>query len=77
MFLKLRIVFCILSALCLAALLPAIVWGGWLWLGIVGGGAFLFFILMLICKQYQEEREAPPKQEQGDFLKPLDKKEEK
>ncbi len=73
MFVKLRILFTILSALCLVAILPAAVWGGWLWLGILGGCAFFFFALMLLCKQSQEKREAEKREREAptpDFLKP-------
>ncbi len=70
MFLKLRILFCILSALCLVVIIPAAVWGGWIWFGVVGGLAFLFFMAMLLCKQQQENSEQPPKPQTGDFFQP-------
>lgn len=55
MYLKLRILFTVLSAICLVFILPALAWGGWLYLGLFGGAAFMFYLAMLICKQKQEE----------------------
>ena len=63
MYLKLRIIFTILSALCLAVILPATALGGLTYLVLFGGGALAFFLAMLICKQKQEELE-PPKPEE-------------
>ncbi len=63
MFLKLRIVFTILSALCLAGIIPAAVWGGGLWFGILGAGALFFFTVMLLCKQSQEREEEKAQKE--------------
>ncbi len=79
MLLKLRIAFTILAAICLAVILPAIVWFGWWGLGIVGGAALFFFALMLLCKQSQERQEHKDDAPQADFLHPQppdDKKEE-
>ncbi len=76
MFLKLRIIFTVLSALCLVVIIPATVWGGWLWLGILGVGALLFFGLMLLCKQEQEKRERKDEPPSADYFNP-DKKDEK
>ncbi len=72
MFLKLRVIFTVLCALCLAAILPVAVWGGWFWVGTVGGAALLFFALMLLFKQSQERQEAKknPQEEPADFLSP-------
>jgi len=71
MYLKLRILFTILSAICLAVLLPAIAMGGWLYLVICGGLALIFFLAMLICKQKQEEAEPLSKEEgESDFFRP-------
>ena len=57
MLLKLRVLFTILSALCLAfAITAGAIWG-FLWAIILGMGALLFFMLMLICKGAQESRE--------------------
>ena len=55
MFLKLRIVFTVLAALCLVVILPAGALFGKIWFFVFGGGAGLFFLAMLICKQKQEE----------------------
>lgn len=57
MFLKLRVLFTILSALCLAfALTAGVVWG-FTWTIILGLGAALFFMLMLYFKRAQEAQE--------------------
>ena len=55
MYLKLRVLFTILSAICLAFILPAGALFGWIWFVIFGGAAVVFFLAMLICKQKQEE----------------------
>lgn len=57
MFLKLRILFTILATVCLALILPALTWFGWLGFGICGLCALLFFGIMLLCKQTQEAQE--------------------
>ena len=76
MYEKLRILFTILSALCLTVILPATALGGWLYLGIFGGCAGIFFFAMLICKQKQEENEPLKKDEQEkDFIPPAEKEE--
>ena len=54
MFLKLRVFFTILSAVCIAAVIPFGAFFGWLWAGMTALFAFLFFVLMLLCKQSQE-----------------------
>ena len=57
MLLKLRILFTILSALCLAFALTAGALWGYIWAITLGVGALVFFMAMLICKQAQEQRE--------------------
>ena len=52
--LYLRIIFTILSALCIAALIPLGALFGWAWVGYCFLGALLFFVLMLLCKQSQD-----------------------
>ena len=59
-----RIVFTILSALCLGALIPLGIFA-WQYAVICGLGAFLFFVLMLLCKQEQEQRELQKQNEQN------------
>ena len=56
--LKLRIIFTILSALCLAALLPAGTFGGLPYVLSLAGAAALFFVLMLLCKNAQSKKES-------------------
>lgn len=70
MFLKLRILFTILSAICLVVIIPVAVWGGFVWFFIVGGGALLFFALVLLCKQAQEKKEGAKNKPTTDFLSP-------
>ena len=69
MYLKLRIIFTILAAACLAVILPAGALFGKIWFFVFGGGAVMFFLAMLICKQKQEET-TPLKKEEGeaDFI---------
>ena len=75
MFLKLRVLCTILSALCLGFALTAwAIWGP-IWLWILGGGALLFFLLMRIFKQCQETQEA--KNNQPSFLNPKEKADQK
>ena len=57
MFLKLRVLFTILSALCLATALTAGAIWGWTWTIILGLGALLFFMIMLYFKRAQETQE--------------------
>ena len=57
MFLKLRVFFTILSALCLATALTAGALCGFLWAILLGLGGLLFFMLMLYFKRAQEEQE--------------------
>ncbi|MBQ8308880.1 MAG: hypothetical protein IJX96_03500 [Clostridia bacterium] len=64
MLLYLQIAFTILSALCIAAVIPLGVWLGWTWAIAFGLAAFLFFGLMLLCKQTlsfrNSEKQNPP-----------------
>ncbi|MBO5412248.1 MAG: hypothetical protein J6A38_04145 [Clostridia bacterium] len=79
MYLKLRIFFTILSAVCVAAALPVGAVLGFVWAGILALSAFLFYGLMLLCKQNQESSEKsiqPLETEQSDKTKPLDGKQE-
>ena len=57
MYLKLRVFFTILSALCLGFAVTAGALWGWIWAVVLGLGALLFFMLMLIFKQCQEKQE--------------------
>ena len=67
MFLKLRILFTILSALCLATALTAGAIWGWTWTILLGLGALLFFMLMLYFKRAQESQEEKEKEERKFF----------
>ena len=58
----LRILFTILSAICVAGVLPLGAFLGFTWAIALGLSAFLFYLLMLHCKQSQEKNE--PKTEE-------------
>jgi len=67
MYLKLRIFFTILSALCLAfALTAGAIWG-YIWAIVLGLAAVLFFLLMKIFKQAQESQEEKKAEEEKFF----------
>ena len=55
--LYLQIIFTVLSAVCIAVLIPVGAFLGWVWAGICGISAFLFFMLMRLCKQSREANE--------------------
>ena len=67
MFLILQIVLTILSALCLAFAITAGALWGFLWTIILGLGALLFFMLMLICKRAQENQEQKEEEDRKFF----------
>ena len=54
----LRIIFTVISAIFVASVIPVGAMYSWLAAGVCAVGAFLFFGLMLLCKQKQEETEA-------------------
>ena len=56
----LRILFTVLSAICLAAFLPVGALAGWGYAAICAAGALCFFALMMICKQNQLNAERTP-----------------
>lgn len=68
MYLKFRIIFTILSVLCVAALLPVGAFLGFGWAGLCAVLALLFFGLMMLCKQNQaiEERKKQREEEKND-----------
>ena len=70
MYKNLRIIFTILSAICLAAILPASAF--WSWVGVVFCvvGAGVFWMLMLICKDAQEKQEKKDEPTPADFFNP-------
>lgn len=57
----LRIAFTIVSAIFIAAVIPVGALYSWTAAIVCGIGAFLFFGLMLLCKQRQEENERLPR----------------
>ena len=72
MFLKLRILFTILSALCIATALTAGALWGFIWTVLLGLGALLFFMLMLYFKRAQEEQEAKEAEDKKFFTQNAD-----
>ncbi len=74
----LRIIFTILSALCLAAILPAGTFGGLPHALICAVSAGVFFLFVLLFKKLQEKKN--PKEPESDFLnaenKPTDENKE-
>lgn len=67
MILKLQILFTILAAVCIAAIVPVGALCGWGIAAIVGVSAMLFFGLTLLCKQSQ-----PPQESNGTPNDPAD-----
>ena len=74
MFYKLRILFTVLSALCLIALLPMGTFFGLSAFIPTALCAGIFFFVMLFCKQEQEKRE--PKQEENSTKEQISSKED-
>ena len=72
MFLKLRITFTILSAICLGLALPLGALLHYVWAIAMGLGAFLFYMLMMICKQEQERQESAQNTKQPTFFEPAE-----
>ncbi len=74
MFVTLRIIFTILSALCVAAAVPLGIIFSWAYCGVCVVGAFLFFIFMRVCKEGQALQEAkanattPTENKKADFI---------
>lgn len=79
MYLKLRIAFTILSAVCVAALLPVGAFLGLGWAGACGLIALVSFGVVLLCKQNQEldERKKEREQNNADFLRQDSEKKDK
>ena len=71
----LRIIFTILSALCLAAILPAGTFGGLPHALICAAGAGVFFLFVLLFKKLQEKKN--PQKTEPDFLNADAQKENK
>ena len=67
MFKTLRIVFTILSAICVLAIFPVGAILNFTWAFITALGAGLFYLLMLICKKRQEFSEGKSKDEPDFF----------
>ena len=71
---KLRILFTVLAARCGAALIPVGAIVSWTAAIFCALGGFLFFGLMLICKQKTDETaNSAPQEPQADFFHPATK----
>ena len=57
MWMKYRILFTILSAICVACVIPLGAFLGWTWAGVAALLAFTFYGLMLLCKGRQPQAE--------------------
>ena len=64
--LVLQIIFTVLAALCLGAILPAGTFGGLTYVFICAGGAGFFFVLMLLCKKIRSKNQ--PQEPVADFI---------
>lgn len=69
MFVKLRIACTIVSAICLGLAIPLGVMIHLIWAIVLGLGALLFFLLMLVFKQEQERHEQSD-EKQPSFFEP-------
>jgi fatty acid desaturase len=70
----LRIVFTIIAAAFLVAILPASSFWDWVGVIICIAGAALFWMLMLVCKSAQEKQEHKDEPKPGDFFHPSEAK---
>ena len=78
MLLILQITFTILSALCIAAFMPAGTFLGWPWAIGLALAAVMFFMLMKLCKQsLQFREEEAQKEKEKDFFSTDDNAENK
>ena len=76
MYLKLRVIFTILAAICLAAIIPIGTFWDFTPAIICAAAGGVFFLLMLLCKSKQEKQENPPeKTSTADFFHPETKNE--
>lgn len=77
MYLKLRIFFTVLSAICVAAVFPVGIFFDFLPALVCAGAAALFFAIMLFFKKKQEQQDAPPeKRNDADFFHPQNENDE-
>ena len=68
MYKNLRIIFTILSAICIAAVLPIGAFLNLTWAIVTALAAFLLYLLMLTCKQAQEKQEGTQNQPQKEEM---------
>jgi hypothetical protein len=76
MWLKGRIIFTILSAICIAGVLPLGALLSWTWAGIAALSAFLFYMLMLWCKNNQPKTDTTEETHSEDNAIPVEKTDE-
>lgn len=69
MYNRIRTIFSILSAICLAAIVPLAIFGGWAAFLIDLAVAALLFLPVLYCKKKQDLLDNPPDR-QPDYLHP-------
>ena len=72
MFLKLRIFFTILAAVCAAAVIPVGTFLGFIWALVPIVAAFLFYFIMLYFKAKHEEIEPPATEKNPETQPPSD-----
>ena len=77
MFQTLRIIFTVLSAICIAVVIPVGVFGGFTASVVCAGLAFAFFLAMLYFKGKQEQAHPENTEPTPDFLSPQPNVEEK
>ena len=70
----LRILFTVLSAVCLLAVFPVGTFLDFGYAVLVALAARGFFLLMLACKRAQEKKEQGPKEPEPDFFHPQSEK---
>ncbi len=77
MLLKFQILFTILGALCLAAVLPIGTFFSWIWAAVCIFGAVMFYMLMRLCKQANALKENTDNQKDGEVTTNPDSDEKK
>ena len=77
MWLKGRIIFTILSAMCVVCVIPFGVWLDRPWAGVAAVSAFLFYLLMMLCKNKQSQSEDTTKTQTTDATNSTEEPNEK
>lgn len=66
----LQILFTVISAVLIAAIVPVGIFLGWGWSGVCGILAVLFFVLTLLCKQSVAQNEESKKRFDENYISP-------